>query len=92
MHHAADKLYHFFWHTYADKIIEEMKPRLNAADGTAEKETAKALLLEFHRTLITLLHPFMPFITEEIWQHLPRDATRDKRQETRLLLIEPWPR
>lgn len=90
-HHAADRLYHFFWHYYADKVIEEMKPRLEMPDGTAEKETAKALLLEFHTTLITLLHPFMPFITEEIWRHLPKDNAKRKVQKEKLLIVEKWP-
>ena len=91
MHHAADKLYHFFWHYYADKVIEEMKPRLDAPDGTTEKETAKALLLEFHRTLMILLHPFMPFITEEIWKHLPKENAKGRTQKENLLIIEKWP-
>ena len=83
-HHAADRLYHFFWHYYADKVIEDMKPRLAAAEGSTEKETAKALLLAFHATLIKLLHPFMPFITEEIWKHLPM-------AHKKMLLVERWP-
>ena len=83
-HHAAERLYHFFWHYYADKVIEEIKPRLALPDGSTEKEAAQALLLEFHTTLITLLHPFMPFITEEIWKHLPI-------QNKNLLMIEHWP-
>lgn len=76
-HHAADRLYHFFWHYYADKVIEKMKPKL------AEK-AAQALLLEFHTTLLKLLHPFMPFVTEEIWSKLP---IKNKK----LLMIEKWP-
>ena len=91
-HHTADQLYHFFWHTYADKVIEAMKPRLAAADGSREKETAKALLLEYHTTLIKLLHPFMPFITEEIWKHLPKSEVRGRRSEVGLLMIEKWPK
>ncbi|MEK9195091.1 MAG: class I tRNA ligase family protein, partial [Patescibacteria group bacterium] len=83
-HHAADRLYHFLWHYYADKVIEAMKPHLDSADGTVEKETAKALLLEFHRTLMILLHPFMPFITEEIWGQMPGEKHN-------LLIIKPWP-
>ena len=83
-HHAADRLYHFFWHYYADSIIESMKPKLASQEGTIEKETAKALLLEFHRTLMILLHPFMPFITEEIWAQMPW-------KKNNLLIVEPWP-
>ena len=83
-HHAADRLYHFFWHYYADMVIEQMKLKLLAEEGSVEKETAKALLLEFHRTLMILLHPFMPFITEEIWAQLPVEKDN-------LLMIESWP-
>lgn len=83
-HHAADRLYHFFWHYYADEVIEHMKPRLAAPDGSAEKTAAQSLLLEFHTTLIKLLHPFMPFATEEIWSHLP---VKNKT----LLIVEEWP-
>jgi valyl-tRNA synthetase len=72
-HHAAERLYHFFWHYYADKIIEETKKKPNPA-----------LLLEFHTTLIKLLHPFLPHITERIWQEL-------SSKEKNLLMIEPWP-
>ncbi|MBI3630859.1 MAG: valine--tRNA ligase, partial [Candidatus Sungbacteria bacterium] len=83
-HHAADRLYHFFWHYYADEVIEQMKPSLAREDGGVEKETAKAVLLEFHKTLITLLHPFMPFITEEIWQRLPHAGES--------IMVAPYPR
>ncbi len=80
-HHAAEAVYHFFWHYYADKVIEELKKDLQKEEGTVEKETAKAVLLQFHETLLKLLHPFMPFITEEIWSHL------DKKN---LLMAEKW--
>lgn len=83
-HHAAEKLYHFFWHYYADKVIERMKPKLAAGNGTKEKETAKYVLLVFHSTLLKLLHPFMPFVTETVWSHMPM---KDKK----LLLVEKWP-
>lgn len=84
-HHAADRLYHFFWHYYADVVIEQEKAHLAAPEGSVEKETAKALLLELHRTQMILLHPFMPFITEEIWSQLPM-------KKNDLLIIESWPK
>jgi len=84
-HHAADRLYHFFWHYYADKLIEELKPRLTKEEASVEKETARSLLLEFHTTLIKLLHPFMPFITEEVWRRL---TLKNKK----LLMVEEWPK
>jgi valyl-tRNA synthetase len=68
---AADRLYHFFWHEYADWYIELVKPHLQA-DGV-ERERAVAVLLTVHDRVLRLLHPFMPFVTEELWQTLPQD-------------------
>ena len=69
---AADRLYHFIWHEYADWYIELVKPHLQA-DG-AERARAVAVLLTVHDRVLRLLHPFMPFVTEELWQTLPRGA------------------
>ncbi|MEK7578973.1 MAG: valine--tRNA ligase [Patescibacteria group bacterium] len=80
---AGEKLYHYVWHTLADDIIEESKPLLQGNDLLA-KNSRKALLLEILRTCLLLLHPFMPFITEEIWEHIP---VPDKK----LLMISSWP-
>ena len=67
---AADRLYHFFWHEYADWYIELVKPRL-LSDGLP-RDQAVAVLLEVHDQLLRMLHPFIPFVTEEIWQALPQ--------------------
>jgi valyl-tRNA synthetase len=70
---AADRLYHFFWHEYADWYIEVVKPRLQP--GRAEEfEAAAGVLLEVHDRVLRMLHPIIPFVTEELWQHLPRAA------------------
>jgi len=69
---AADRLYHFFWHEYADWYIEMVKQHLQAAG--AERDTARAVLMEVHDRLLRLMHPIIPFVTEELWQHLPRRA------------------
>lgn len=82
---AAEKLYHYFWHTFADKIIESQKERLNNA-GKKERRASQYVLLEVLKTNLKLLHPFMPFITEEIYQKLP--AIRNKKK---CLMIESWP-
>jgi len=69
---AADRLYQFFWHDYADWYIELVKPHLN---GTGEvRDVALAVLLEVHDRTLRMLHPVVPFITEEVWQQLPRHA------------------
>jgi valyl-tRNA synthetase len=80
---AAEKLYHFVWHTFADTILEESKPRL-AGNDEKEKASCQKMLYTTLTTSLSLLHPFMPFITEEIWQSLPH-------RDTDLLMVSPWP-
>jgi valyl-tRNA synthetase len=63
---AADLLYHFIWHEFCDWYIESAKVSLRAGNRTTESVLADSL-----DRILKLLHPFMPFITEEIWQHLP---------------------
>ena len=77
---AAEDLYHYIWHTFADVIIEEQKPRL-AGD---ERGQAQKLLLDVLSVCLKLLHPFMPFVTEAVWGELPI-------KEKRLLMVERWP-
>jgi valyl-tRNA synthetase len=67
---AADRLYHFFWHEFADWYIEFVKLDLQRAGP--ERDRAVGVLVEVHDRLMRLMHPFVPFITEEIWQQLPR--------------------
>src|SRR3989344_4329576 len=83
IHMAAEKLYHYAWHELADKILEESKPILNGVDEAARASRARLLLTLLDRTL-RLLHPFMPFITEEIWQSMP---TKDAE----FLMVTKWP-
>ena len=80
---AAEKIYHYIWHTFADIIIEESKTALNGTDEAAKK-SIQYVLYEILKTSLKLLHPFMPFVTEEIWNSLPH---KDKK----ILLIETWP-
>ena len=78
---AAEKLYHYVWHTLADKILEESKPILNGTDVSAKRSRAR-LLFELLDRVLRLLHPFMPFITEEIWSSLGKKE---------LLMVAKWP-
>jgi len=77
---AGEKMYHYFWHTFADVIIEDLKKRLldNENDISA-KQTLLILLTE----QLKALHPFMPFITEEIWQLTRADDT--------MIMVSKWP-
>ncbi len=81
---ASEKLYHYFWHTFADVIIEESKANLRGDNEHLRKSSAWTLQYML-TTLLTLLHPFMPFITEEIWQSLPFLKNKE------MLMITPWP-
>ena len=80
---AAEKIYHYTWHELADKILEGSKP-IFAGTDTAARASRTRLLLTLLDRVLRLLHPFMPFITEEIWQSMP---TKD----TEFLMIATWP-
>jgi valyl-tRNA synthetase len=68
---ASNAIYQFFWHEFCDWYIEMAKPVLLGRHGTeADQQRAKRVLLEVLDRSLRLLHPFMPFITEEIWQKL----------------------
>lgn len=67
---AASTLYGFVWHEFCDWYLEAVKPVLNGNDAEAQAATRAVLRLMMHDILV-LLHPFMPFITEEIWHKLP---------------------
>ena len=70
---AVQNLYDFIWDIYCDWYIELTKPRISAGGETAE--TAQTVLVWVMKGMLKLLHPFMPFITEEIWQALVNDGT-----------------
>ena len=70
---AAGKIYDFIWDSYCDWYIELTKPRLNG-DDEGSKLSAQKVLLYVLTEILKLLHPFMPFITEEIWQALPHEG------------------
>jgi valyl-tRNA synthetase len=67
---AANALYNFIWHVFCDWYLELIKPRLYA-EGE-EKVTCASFALKIFDQILRLLHPFMPFITEELWQHFPK--------------------
>jgi len=87
---AAAKIYDFIWDTYCDWYIELTKPRLQSSDNGADagqSETAQKVLFYVLKELLTLLHPFMPFITEEIWQALPPG-----KKESPVLMVRSYPK
>lgn len=88
-HHAGELLYHYIWHTFADKIIEEVKPRLKS-ENKQDREAAIFVLKTILTDSLRLLHPFMPHITEALWQQL-QPKVRGQMSNVDLLLIQPWP-
>ena len=70
LHLASEKIYNYFWKTFCDVIIETHKVRIMEEKN---KDSAQKLLLTLLREQIKVLHPFMPFITEEIWKYLKED-------------------
>ncbi|MDR1193086.1 MAG: valine--tRNA ligase [Peptococcaceae bacterium] len=80
---AAQRVYEFLWDELCDWYIELIKPRLYGKETPASRALAQRTLTETLRGTLSLLHPFMPFITEELWQHLPHEG------ET--IMLTPWP-
>jgi valyl-tRNA synthetase len=68
---AAGTLYNFVWHEFCDWYLEAIKPALYDNAGMEAKEAARAVLWKVLRDTLILLHPFIPFVTEEIWHHMP---------------------
>ena len=79
---AVQKLYDFIWDVFCDWYIEISKIRLNSGDEKAA-QTARDMLVYIMSNTLKLLHPFMPFITEEIWQTLPHNGES--------IMISDWP-
>ena len=81
---VAEKIYQYVWTRFADVIIEESK---NILEGTDEnkKLARKQFLFDTLLKILKIVHPFMPFVTEEIWQAIPIDKNKN------LLMVEKWP-
>ena len=84
---AAQKVYELIWNEYCDWYIELVKSRLYG-DDEEDKKVARYVLVRVLKDMLKMLHPFMPFITEEIWSFLPK-TKGDK--EDGLLIKESWP-
>lgn len=83
---AADKIYHYIWHTFADVILEDSKHYLSNA-SKEEKQSTMWMLYTILCLSLKIAHPFMPFVTEIIWEHIPYG----KHKTSELLIIEQWP-
>jgi len=81
---AGQLLYEFIWNEYCDWYIELSKKRLYLKDNSEERNTAQSVLYEVLEGTMRLLHPFMPFLSEEIWQHLPTAG--------KTIMLSSWPK
>ena len=68
---AANALYQFIWHEFCDWYLELIKPQLYDKEAAAARRHCQSVLLQVLSAVLRLLHPFTPFMTEEIWQKLP---------------------
>ena len=80
---AAHALYEFLWHEFCDWYVELIKQRLYYTDDPTAKHTAQAVSSEILEGTMRMLHPIMPFITEEIWQRLPHEGDS--------IMVAHWP-
>ncbi|MCK4648345.1 class I tRNA ligase family protein, partial [bacterium] len=101
---AAQTLYQFIWHEFCDWYLEMIKPRLYHSSEfgipkeSSEKKTAQYVMYYVLEGTLRLLHPFMPFITEEIWQQLKKVTQLKNRQtgqpanrQTESIMVNSWP-
>jgi valyl-tRNA synthetase len=96
---VASTLYQFIWHEYCDWYLELSKPALYEEKGSATRQTTQTVLAHVLETTLRLLHPVMPFITEEIWQSLPEKVrstewgVRSEKHKTgtRSIMVSAYP-
>jgi valyl-tRNA synthetase len=104
---VASSLYHFIWHEYCDWYLEFSKPVLYEEKGSASRHATQTVLAHVLETALRLLHPIMPFITEEIWQALPEAVrssgfgdfdefsrvvrSKSQKNKTESIMVSPYP-
>ena len=94
---AANSIYQFIWHELCDWYVELIKQDLKGENGNERKKTAEAVLLKVLQDCLKLLHPMMPFITEEVWDVLPRDVEVGSQESSassgvRSIMQTPFPK
>jgi valyl-tRNA synthetase len=85
---ASDAIYQYLWKRFADEIIEESKPILGGSDADAIRSRQR-ILVTILKTSLKLLHPFMPFVTEAVWQNIPKEIRSDEHD---ILMVAKWPK
>ena len=83
---AGETLYNYIWHEFADIIIEQSKDRLKG-DDEKDKAAAQTKLLTILTASLKMLHPFVPYVTESIWQQIP-----EGERDSKMLISAKWPK
>jgi len=95
-HEAAQTIYDFVWHEFCDWYLEAVKPRLETSADAADGAVARQTLVSVLDGALRLLHPFAPFLTEELWQHLKSTLEGSAlpaaaEMEAEGIIRAPWP-
>ncbi len=90
---VAEKLYAYVWHELASVILEDSK-KVFKEGNEIDKKSRNQFLLNTLNDVLILLHPFMPFITEEIWTDFPKEKSENKKNSdiNNILMIQKWPK
>ena len=89
---AAHTVYDFTWHEFCDWYVEAKKADLYQEDDPQRKADALAMMCHVHASLLKLLHPFVPFITEEIWSHLRGKVSYSSIIDTESVMTASYPK
>jgi len=87
---AANTIYHFFWHSYCDWYLELVKPTLSGKESKERKLAVQSVLVTVLEKSMRLLHPFMPFISEEVWHQL-KDCVKMDSLAGDSIMLSAWP-
>jgi valyl-tRNA synthetase len=88
LHLAGEKIYHYIWDIFAAQILEDSKAIFRSEDSANIASRKKVLSLIF-KDCLKILHPFMPFVTEAVWQNIPTDI---KINDSEMLMVAKWPK
>jgi valyl-tRNA synthetase len=92
LHEVADAAYHYFWGDLADWYLELVKSRIHGDAGEESRQAARSTLVTVFDGVLRLLHPMIPFVTEELWQKLPwPEGNGSIGERPSGLIVAPWP-
>lgn len=83
---ATEEIYAYFWHHFCDVVIEKCKDRIYNSTNPQDKKSAQYTLYTILKSSLKLLHPFTPFVTEAVWQVLPKT-----KNDKKFIMISQWP-